>query len=55
MALTMVGYDLRYGPRRPRTSPAFTLLATVTLALGIAAATTIFSVIETVTASTITS
>jgi putative ABC transport system permease protein len=48
MALTEVGHDLRYSLRRLRTSPAFTVLATVTLALGIAAATTIFSAIETI-------
>ena len=48
MTLTDVGHDLHYGLRRLRAAPAFTLLATVTLALGIAAATTIFSVIETV-------
>jgi len=48
MTLTEIGHDLRHGRRRLRTAPAFTVLATVTLALGIAAATTIFSVIETV-------
>jgi hypothetical protein len=40
--------DLRYSVRKLRTSPGFTLLATLTLAIGIAAATTIFSVIQTV-------
>ena len=48
MTLTDIGHDLRHGLRRLWTTPAFTALATVTLALGIAAATTIFSVIETV-------
>ncbi|HEY7186911.1 MAG TPA: ABC transporter permease, partial [Vicinamibacterales bacterium] len=40
--------DLRYSVRKLRTSPGFTLLATLTLAIGIAAATTIFSAIQTV-------
>jgi hypothetical protein len=37
--------DLRYGLRGLRNRPAFTVLAILTLALGIGAATTIFSVI----------
>jgi len=40
--------DLRYGLRGFRKQPAFTALAVVTLALGIGAATTIFSVIQNV-------
>src|SRR6187455_1566917 len=40
--------DVRYGLRAIRNQPAFTALAIVTLALGIGAATTIFSVIQNV-------
>src|SRR5436309_15081850 len=40
--------DLRYGLRGLRSQPAFAALATLALALGIGAATTIFSVIENV-------
>jgi predicted permease len=40
--------DLRYGLRSIRNQPAFTALAILTLALGIGAATTIFSVIQNV-------
>ncbi len=38
--------DLRFGLRMYRKNPAFTILATVTLALGIGGATAMFSVIE---------
>ena len=40
--------DVRYGLRSIRNQPAFTTLAVLTLALGIGAATTIFSVIQNV-------
>ena len=40
--------DCRYGLRSIRNQPAFTTLAVLTLALGIGAATTIFSVIQNV-------
>jgi predicted permease len=43
-----IGRDLRYAVRSLRRAPAFTLLAALTLALGIGAATTIFSVIQNV-------
>ena len=42
------GRDLRYGARLLWKSPAFTTLAMLTLALGMSAATAIFSVVDTV-------
>ena len=44
--MTTIRQDIRYGIRTLRDRPAFTLVATLSLALGIGANTTIFSIIN---------
>ena len=44
--MTSIGHDVRYGARSLVKNPTFTLLAAVTLALGIGVNTTIFSLVN---------
>ena len=44
--LESIGQDVRYGLRAMRRNPAFTVIAVTSLALGIGANTTMFSVID---------